>query len=146
MRCEPPGRGDARHSLASRPGTPSIVRGRSRRGRRLTLSPPRAYHQDTQTDRRLSCWRIGMRARKKGAFIVAGVVVCLGLVLFFVLLARQVQGDTSLTRFDTELGEKLGVSREAVPFFRIVLMAFTLLGSQQTLMILVPLGGVIFWV
>jgi undecaprenyl-diphosphatase len=83
--------------------------------------------------------------RKKGAFIVAGCVLGMGLVVFFVLLAHEVQGDTSLTRFDTRLGEKLGSNRETTPVFRALLMAFTLLASFETLLILVPLGGLIFW-
>src|SRR2546425_13120250 len=83
--------------------------------------------------------------KKKGAFIVAGFVLGIGLIAFFVLLAREVQGVTSLTQFDTRLGEKLGDNRETTPVFRALLMAFTLLAAFETLLILVPLGALIFW-
>jgi undecaprenyl-diphosphatase len=83
--------------------------------------------------------------RKKGSFIVAGCVLGIGLVAFFILLAREVQGDSSVTRFDTRLGEKLGGNRETTPVVRALLMAFTLLAAFETLLILVPLGALIFW-
>ena len=95
-------------------------------------------------------WRglLGNLSRKRylTLHLGAGLLLSLLLVFAFARVARQVSGDSPLTRFDTALGLRLAALRAQMPALRVGLMACTLLGAFEFMLVFVPLGGISLWV
>jgi membrane-associated phospholipid phosphatase len=86
-----------------------------------------------------------MSGRIRSEWAIGGVALSAVFIALFLLVSRQIEGDTALTRFDTEVGKSLEANRQQMPVLRPVLWAITMLAAFQTLTILVPLGGLLFW-
>src|SRR4051794_18557815 len=153
----------------------SALRNRAggRSGRRPLGSSPDTVLQSSEVDSRIlpSCrWSLsrappapakdaGMVWRSMREFlprqlsrkVYLGLHLAMGLLLsimmagVFALVARQVDTGGALTEVDAAVGQRLAEHRASAPGVRAFLMGLTLLGAYDVLVVLVPIGGVIFW-
>jgi undecaprenyl-diphosphatase len=79
-----------------------------------------------------------------GLHLTLGVPLMAALLAAFVVLAAEVRAGTTQT-FDDEVGRTLQAQRQATPLLRVGLMAFTLVGAFETMVLFVPLVLVLLW-
>src|SRR5262249_43609219 len=111
------------------------------------LARPGLVPYNCQDNQARTPLRIGPLSRKQSLLLRLAVGLLLsGLLAFaFAQVARQVDAGGALTQFDAQLGERLAEHRAAAPVVRTILMGLTFLGAFEVLLVLVPLGGVAFW-
>jgi undecaprenyl-diphosphatase len=95
-------------------------------------------------------WRefLGRLSRRQylAVHLLVGLLLSVLLVFVFAQIARRVSGDDPLTQFDTALGLRLAELRREAPALRVLMMAVTLVGAFEFMLVFVPLVGVILWV
>src|SRR5215472_11619080 len=85
------------------------------------------------------------RRRYVGLHLTIGLLLSLALALVFSVVGRHANDNSALSDFDTSFGLSLAGSRQQAPALRPLMMAFTLLGAFEFMVVFVPLVGVILW-
>ncbi|MBI1915137.1 MAG: phosphatase PAP2 family protein [Planctomycetes bacterium] len=80
-----------------------------------------------------------------GLHLAVGLLLSVMMAVAFALVARQVDTAGALTEVDAAVGQRLAEHRASGPVVRAVLIGLTLLGASDVLLVLVPIGGVGFW-
>jgi undecaprenyl-diphosphatase len=80
------------------------------------------------------------------ALIVIAALLIPVFVAVFLWIGNQVNTDCPLVQFDNQVGMALEENRLSMPWVRVFFVALTQLGAVESFAILVPLGGVLFWV
>jgi undecaprenyl-diphosphatase len=95
-------------------------------------------------------WRtfLGRLSRRQyvGVHLAVGLLLSLLLVFAFAQVARRANTDSPLTQFDTTVGLRLAEVRQEAPALRVLMMAITLVGAFEFMLVFVPLVGVILWI